>query len=117
MALGVLEGRTALITGASRGIGRAIALAFAREGADVAINHHRAADAKFREAADEVAREVRSLGRRALLIAADVAQEGPVQAMVDRVLEEFGRVDILVNNAGFVTLSRVESMEVALWDD
>jgi 3-oxoacyl-[acyl-carrier protein] reductase len=117
MALGVLEGRTALITGASRGIGRAIALAFAREGADVAINHHPPADAKFPEAADEVAREVRSLGRRALLIAADVAQEGPVQAMVDRVLEEFGRVDILVNNAGFVTLSRVESMEVALWDD
>jgi 3-oxoacyl-[acyl-carrier protein] reductase len=117
MALGVLEGRTALITGASRGIGRAIALAFAREGADVAINHHPPADAKFPGAADEVAREVRSLGRRALLIAADVAQEGPVQAMVDRVLEDFGRVDILVNNAGFVTLSRVESMEVALWDD
>src|SRR5258708_36186252 len=106
MGLGVLEGRSALIPGARRGIGRAIALAFAREGADVAINHHPPADAKFPEAADEVAREVRSLGRRAPLIAADAAQEGAVQAVGDRGREEVGRVGIPGNNARVVTPSR-----------
>src|ERR1700704_5484728 len=98
MAIGVLEGRTALITGGSRGIGRAIALAFAREGADVAINHHPPADAVHPSAADEVAHEIRSMGRRARVVAADVAREEPVKAMVDQVLNDFGRVDILVNN-------------------
>jgi 3-oxoacyl-[acyl-carrier protein] reductase len=110
--MGVLTGRTALVTGASRGIGRAIALAFAHEGADVAVNYHQRA-----EAAHEVASQIDTMGRRALVVQADVAQEEPVRAMVDRALNEFGRIDILVNNAGFVTLSRVETMDVALWDE
>jgi 3-oxoacyl-[acyl-carrier protein] reductase len=113
---GVLEGRTALITGASHGIGRAIALAYAREGADVAINYFRQADSARPNAAAGVAAEVTALGRWPLVVEADVALEAPVRSMVDRVQQEFGHIDILVNNAGFVTLSAVETMDVELWD-
>ncbi|HET7036913.1 MAG TPA: 3-oxoacyl-ACP reductase family protein [Thermomicrobiaceae bacterium] len=110
--MGVLEGRTALVTGASRGIGREIALAFAREGADVAVNYHRQeAAALLVEAA------IAALGRRALAIQASVAEVEPVRAMVERVLAEFGQIDILVNNAGFVTLAPVEEMSVEQWDE
>jgi 3-oxoacyl-[acyl-carrier protein] reductase len=110
--MGLLEGRKALVTGSSRGIGRAIALAYAREGADVAINYRAAADE-----AQSLAGEIAELGRRALVIQADVSQEDQVQALVGRTLAEFGRIDILVNNAGFVTLSPVARMETALWDE
>jgi 3-oxoacyl-[acyl-carrier protein] reductase len=110
--MGVLEGRKALITGSSHGIGRAIALAFAAEGADVAVNYRSSA-----AQAEAVAQEIRKFGRTALVVKADVSQEAPVRAMVDEVHDAFGRIDILVNNAGFVTLAPVESMDVAVWDD
>jgi 3-oxoacyl-[acyl-carrier protein] reductase len=110
--VGVLEGRIALVTGASHGIGRSIALAFAAEGADVAVNYR-----SNTLGATEVASEIGALGRRALVIKADVSQEAPVRAMVEQVEREFGRIDILVNNAGFVTLAPVESMEIATWDE
>ena len=110
--MGVLEGRKALVTGASRGIGREIALAFAREGADVAVNYHR-----HEEAAREVAAAIEALGRRALAVQASVAEVEPVRTMVARVLAEFGHIDILVNNAGFVTLAPVEAMTVEQWDE
>ena len=110
--MGVLEGRTALVTGSSRGIGRAIALAFAREGADVAVNY-RSAEA----AGADVAEEIRRMGRRSIVVKADVSQEDQVEAMVEQVVGEFGRIDILVNNAGFVTLSPIERMETAIWDE
>ena len=110
--MGVLEGRKALVTGASRGIGREIALAFAREGADVAVNYHRQ-----EEAAREVAAAIEALGRRALAVQASVAEVEPVRTMVARVLAEFGHIDILVNNAGFVTLAPVEAMTVEQWDE
>lgn len=110
--MGVLEGRKALVTGASRGIGREIAMSFAREGADVAVNYHRQA-----EEAKEVARQIEGLGRQALAIQADVSQVEPVRAMVDAVERNFGRIDILVNNAGFVTLAPIERMEVEQWDE
>lgn len=113
---GVLDGRIALVTGASRGIGRSIALAFAGEGADVAVNYASQADAAQPEAAEGVACEIRAFGRRSLVVEADVALEAAVRDMVERVDDEFGRVDILVNNAGFVTLSPVETMDVDLWD-
>jgi 3-oxoacyl-[acyl-carrier protein] reductase len=110
--MGVLEGRTALVTGGSHGIGQAIALAFAREGADVAI-----ADRRPTRDADEIVRQIEAMGRRALVTQTDVSQEDSVRATVDRVLGAFGQIDILVNNAGFVTLSPVETMDVTLWDE
>jgi len=90
-----LEGKVALVTGSGKGLGRAIALAFAEEGADIAVN------ARHRETADEVANAISSeYKRKAISVIADVADSGKVDAMVDKVLDEFGRIDILVNNAG-----------------
>ena len=93
-----LKDKVALVTGASRGIGRAIALALAREGADVALNCSTSVGA-----AEEVAQEVKGLGRRAIVIKVDVANKAEVEKMIDKVVDEFGKIDILVNNAGGVT--------------
>ena len=90
-----LQGRCALITGASRGIGRAIALRFAAEGADVAINY-----AGNRDAAEATAAEVRALGRRAEVYQANVADVAAVNSMCARATKDFGQIDILINNAG-----------------
>ncbi len=89
-----LQDRVALITGGGQGIGRAIALRMAREGAAVAVC------ARNLEGAREVAREIEGLGRQALAVRADIARVADVDAMVRQVEERFGRVDILVNNAG-----------------
>ena len=110
--MGVLDGRKALITGASRGIGRAIAIAFATEGADVGVNYRSAA-----AAAEEVGTRIEGLGRQAVLVQADVSSEEDVRGMVDQVIDQFGQIDILVNNAGFVTLAPVEAMEITQWDE
>jgi 3-oxoacyl-[acyl-carrier protein] reductase len=110
--MGMLEGRTALVTGGGHGIGQAIVRAFAREGADVAI-----ADRRPPGDADETMRQIAAMGRRALVIQTDVSREASVRATIEQVLGAFGRIDILVNNAGFVTLAPVETMEVALWDE
>jgi NAD(P)-dependent dehydrogenase (short-subunit alcohol dehydrogenase family) len=93
---GRLQGKIALITGADSGIGRAVAIAFAREGADVAIaylNEH--------EDAQETAHWVEQAGRQTLLLPGDIAQKVHCQALVDKTIERFGRIDILVNNAAF----------------
>jgi NAD(P)-dependent dehydrogenase (short-subunit alcohol dehydrogenase family) len=90
-----LNGRVALITGASRGIGAATAVMFAEQGADVAINYH-----SSRERAEGVAAQVRALGRRAELYQADVRSFEDCKRMSEAALRDFGRVDILVNNAG-----------------
>jgi 3-oxoacyl-[acyl-carrier protein] reductase len=93
--MGRLDGRVALVTGAGRGFGRAIALALAREGADVAVNYHASA-----AAAGEVVAAVEKLGRRALAVKADVAAEDEVRAMIGTAQQHWGRLDVLVNNAG-----------------
>jgi glucose 1-dehydrogenase len=92
----ILGGKVALVTGASAGIGRATALALAQNGADLAINY-----LTFPEAAEELAKQVRGLGRRALLCKVDVSDQPAVEAMVERVLAELGRLDIFVSNAVF----------------
>jgi NAD(P)-dependent dehydrogenase (short-subunit alcohol dehydrogenase family) len=93
---GRLKDKVALITGADSGIGRAVAIAYAREGADVVIsylNEHRDAQ--------ETARWVEEAGRRAVIIPGDIAREEHCNELVDRVIREFGRIDILVNNAAY----------------
>jgi len=89
-----LDGRVALVTGADSGIGRAVAICFARAGADVAIVHHNG-----REAAQQTVAEVEACGRRALAFQADVSLEAACQAIVEQVMNSFGRIDVLVNNA------------------
>jgi NAD(P)-dependent dehydrogenase (short-subunit alcohol dehydrogenase family) len=94
-----LKDKVALITGASRGIGRGIAEVFAEEGAHVAVNY-----VASPAAAEEVAAFVRGTGRRAMTVKADVANRSEVEAMVDAVWKELGPIDILVNNAGIETI-------------
>jgi glucose 1-dehydrogenase/3-oxoacyl-[acyl-carrier protein] reductase len=94
-----LKGRIALITGASRGIGKGIAEVFAEQGADVAIN-----DIELGQPAEDVAARVRSKGRRAMTVQADVAERAQVEAIMDHVWSELGPIDILVNNPGIETI-------------
>ena len=93
-----LNGKVAVVTGASRGIGKAIAETFAREGADVVVNY-----VKSENEAKEVVKEIRAMGRRAVAVKADVSTRAEAQRMFNKTLAEFGRVDILVNNAGIGT--------------
>ncbi|MDY0748884.1 SDR family oxidoreductase [Paucibacter sp. R3-3] len=106
-----MKNRIVLVTGAGRGIGAAIALACAEAGWDVALNY-----AQDAAAANAVAERIRALGRRALVLQADVADEAQVQAMFARVDAEFGGLDALVNNAGIVARgARLEDMTVERW--
>jgi len=106
-----LTGKVALVTGAQQGIGRAIALAFAREGADVGVNY-----LDDRSAADKVVQEVRGVGRRTVLVQADVAQPASAQAMVGQVVGELGGIDVLVNNAGVYPRVPLLEMRESDWD-
>lgn len=106
-----LAGKKALVTGASRGIGREIALAFAREGADVACNYNQRED----EALSLVA-EIEGMGRSAYAIKGDVSKPDDVAAMVASATASLGQIDILVNNAGFASLFRVDEMPLEAWN-
>jgi 3-oxoacyl-(acyl-carrier-protein) reductase len=105
-----LEGRTALVTGASRGIGRAIALAMAQEGADVAVNF-----VSSETLAREVVEQVQKMGRKAVLARADVADYPDTFRMAQEVLAEFGHLDILINNAGTNSDKTFVKMDHASW--
>ncbi len=107
-----LEGKIALVTGGSRGIGRAIALELARRGADVAVNY-----AHHAEAARQVVAEIEALGRRAVALPADVGDSDQAVALVNAVLDAFGRLDILVNNAGIVRDNLLLRMQESDWDE
>jgi len=109
--LPLLTGQKALVTGAGSGIGRAIALAFGRAGADVVVNYRR-----DEAGAEEVAGAIRQAGRQALTYRADVADEEQVGAMFAHVREQFGTLDILVNNAGIQMDAPVEEMTLAQWE-
>ena len=105
-----LKDSVALVTGGGRGIGRAIALRFAGEGADVAVA------ARTREEIDRVAEELRATGRRAMAIPADVSRADQARRVVEETLKVFGRVDILINNAGYARHFPVADLTEAVWD-
>lgn len=110
--MGDLSGRTALVTGASRGIGAAIAAALAREGSAVAVNY------REREAeASEVARRVVAVGARALTVQADVTRAAEVQRLIRAVEADLGPIDILVNNAGIARVQAIDQVTEQDWDE
>lgn len=106
-----LEGQVALVTGGSRSIGRAVALAFAREGAAVAVNY-----VSHAEEAQTAVREIEKQGRRALAVRADTSQRAQVQAMVDEVTTRLGPIDVLINNAGVQKRVFFLELDEADWD-
>ena len=109
--MGMLDGKVALITGAARGIGKAIALKFAQEGADVAFT-----DLVINEAAEETISEIAAYGHKVKGYASNAANFDETHAVVEEILKEFGRIDILVNNAGITKDGLVLRMSEAQWD-
>ena len=105
-----LKGKIALVTGAAQGIGRAIALLLAQKGADIVIS-----DINL-EKAEEMAKEIEALGRKAMAIKVDVANTNDVERMVEAILERFGQIDILVNNAGIAKDKLILRMTEEDWD-
>lgn len=107
-----LEGKTALVTGSSRGIGRAIALELGRRGVNVAVNY-----AGNEQKAEEVVQELKNIGVQAMKVQANVADEKEVKAMIKEVVKQFDRLDILVNNAGITKDNLLMRMKVDEFDD
>jgi acetoacetyl-CoA reductase len=107
-----LDGQTALVTGAGRGIGRAIVCELAAMGANVVINYATSA-----HAAQELAREIEELGPKALIIQADVSDYEQVEGMIRQTIETFGQIDILINNAGITCDKTLKNMGKAQWDE
>ena len=105
-----LRDRVGIVTGGGRGIGRSIALTFAKEGAHIAVA------ARTEPEIEAVAREIRNQGVRAIAIKTDVSQEDQVEAMVQKVMDEFGRIDILVNSAGVAKHAHIQEIETDVWD-
>jgi 3-oxoacyl-[acyl-carrier protein] reductase len=106
-----LKDKNALVTGSSRGIGRAVALAFAKEGANVLVNY-----TSNEKAANEVVQEIQRMGRQSRAVKADVAQKAEAENLVQAAVEAFGSLDILVNNAGFTRPALMLKMTEEQWD-
>ncbi|MBP1748874.1 MAG: 3-oxoacyl-reductase [Deltaproteobacteria bacterium] len=107
-----LEGKSAIVTGGGRGVGRAISIAFAKEGANVVVNY-----AGNQKAADEVVEIIKGMGRKAIAVKGDVGQEADAQRIVEACAEAFGTVHIIVNNAGISKPSMMHKMSVETWDE
>jgi len=107
-----LEGKCAVVTGGSRGIGRSIAIGLAEAGANVAVNYR-----ERREAAEEVSADIRKLGRRAIAVQADVSAPADVERLAAMVEQELGEVEILVNNAGITRVKKLEGLTEADFDE
>src|ERR1700675_609288 len=105
-----LKGRTALVTGASRGIGRAIALALAQEGADVVVNY-----VSNEAPAQQLVEEIKQMGRQAMLVRADVSDFPDTYRMAQEIYKAFGHLDILINNAGITSDKTFQKMDHASW--
>jgi 3-oxoacyl-[acyl-carrier protein] reductase len=105
-----LSNRAILITGGSRGIGRAAAILMARAGANIVFDYH-----KNREAADEVVKEIEGLGRHAVAIAGNIAEDSHCKKLVETTCREFGKIDVLVNNAGIWTYAPIEEMKEEIY--
>lgn len=115
--MGRLEGKVAIVTGASRGVGRLCALGLAKEGADVVVAAKTvAATDKLDGTIHDVAREIEALGRRALPVQLDVRDADAIEAMVAQVAARFGRIDVLVNNAGAIFLGDAVDTPVKRYD-
>ena len=110
--MGRLDGQVTIITGGSRGIGRAVALAFAHEGARVAV-----AAAQDRDALRKIEEEIAALGGDSIAMLADVCRRGDVEGVVQAALSKWGRIDVLVNNAGILRLGPLESISEERWDE
>ena len=109
---GKLEGKSAVITGADSGIGRAVAIAYAREGANVLISY-----LEEHEDAKETAKWVEKAGRKAILLAGDVSEESHCKKIVQKAVDEFGQIDILVNNAAFqMARENIQDISSEEWD-
>lgn len=108
--MGRLDGKVAIVTGSGRGIGRAVAMTFAREGAKVVI-----AELDL-EPAEEVASDIKSAGGMAIAVSTDVSNRESVKKMVEAALKAFGQIDILVNNAGILRLNMLPKMTEDQWD-
>ncbi|TYQ30212.1 3-oxoacyl-[acyl-carrier-protein] reductase [Pseudanabaena sp. UWO310] len=108
--MGFLEGQVAIVTGASRGIGRAIAVSLASEGAKVVVNY-----ASSASAAEEVVAEIKTKGGEAIAIHADVSQESQVDSLIKSAIDSWGRMDILVNNAGITRDTLLLRMKLEDW--
>jgi 3-oxoacyl-[acyl-carrier protein] reductase len=111
--MGKLQDKRALVTGSSSGIGAGVALAFAREGADVVINYP---TPKQKEAAETIAEQVRAAGRKSKAIQADVSEPAQVAQLVEGSVAALGGIDILVNNAGIAATNNVEDISIDEWD-
>ena len=109
---GALDGQVAVVTGASRGIGRACAIELARHGASVVINYNSNA-----EAAESCKKEIEGVGAKALVVQADVSDAEQAERLINAAIEEFGQVDILVNNAGINRDRTIHRMSVEEWDE
>ena len=109
--MGLLDGKVALVTGAARGIGKAIALKFASEGADVAFT-----DIVINEAAEETVKEIEAFGHKVKAYASNAADFAQTQEVVDQIMADFGHIDILVNNAGITKDGLMLRMSEAQWD-
>src|SRR5215208_7624844 len=110
--MGRLNEQVAIVTGGSRGIGRAVALAFAREGARVAITAVR-----DRDALEKTQREIAALGSSCIAKIADVARRGEIDELMQAILATWGRIDVLVNNAGILRMARLENITEERWDE
>ena len=106
------EDKVVLVTGSSKGLGKAIAIAFAREGASVIINYN-----SDKDGAKSVLADIKGLGVQSDIIKADVSNSEEVSSMIKKVVGKFGKLDILVNNSGIIKDARITSMSKELWDE